>query len=47
MAELARANGGHGIATHVLLNENIALYQHLGWEITRKDDTKVLMKKAT
>jgi GNAT superfamily N-acetyltransferase len=33
------------LATHRLLVENIALYQHLGWEITAQDDTKVLMKK--
>ena len=33
------------LATHVLLTENIALYQHLGWEETGRDETRVYMKK--
>ncbi len=33
------------LATHVLLKENIALYQYLGWEVTERDETKVRMKK--
>jgi len=33
------------LATHVLLNENISLYQHLGWEETGRDETRVFMKK--
>jgi len=33
------------LATHVLLNENISLYQHLGWEETGRDKTRVFMKK--
>jgi N-acetylglutamate synthase-like GNAT family acetyltransferase len=34
------------LATHVLLNENISLYQHLGWKITGKDETRIFMKKV-
>ena len=34
------------LATHVLLNENISLYQHLGWQETGRDETRVYMKKA-
>ena len=33
------------LATHVLLDENISLYQHLGWEETGRDETRVFMKK--
>ena len=33
------------LATHVLLNENISLYEHLGWEETGRDKTRVYMKK--
>ena len=33
------------LATHVLLNENISLYQYLGWEESDRDETRVLMKK--
>lgn len=32
------------LATHILLEENISLYQHLGWEKTGKEGKKVLMK---
>jgi GNAT superfamily N-acetyltransferase len=34
------------LATHVLLSENISLYQHLGWKETGRDETRVFMKKA-
>ncbi len=34
------------LATHVLLSENIALYQYLGWEEIARDETRVRMKKA-
>ncbi len=34
------------LTTHVLLNENISLYRHLGWEETGRDETKVFLKKA-
>lgn len=33
------------LATHVLLDENISLYRHLGWEETGRDETRVFMKK--
>ena len=33
------------LVTHVLLEENISLYQHLGWEETSTDETSVFMKK--
>lgn len=33
------------LATHILLEENISLYQHLDWEETSRDDNKILMKK--
>jgi len=43
----AKENGYSSLhlATHVLLNENISLYQHLGWEETGRDRTRVFMKK--
>ena len=34
------------LATHVLLTENISLYQHLGWEETGRDGSRVFMKKV-
>ena len=34
------------LATHVLLNENISLYQHLGWVEINRDETTVYFKKA-
>ena len=34
------------LATHVLLVDNIALYQHLGWQETARDETRVFMKKV-
>ncbi len=33
------------LATHVLLNENISLYLHLGWKETHRDETRVYMQK--
>ena len=33
------------LTTHVLLEENIHLYRHLGWEETSRDETRVFMKK--
>jgi len=33
------------LATHVLLEENISLYRHLGWEETGRDKTRVFMAK--
>ena len=33
------------LTTHVLLHENLSLYQHLGWQETDRDETKVFMKK--
>jgi ribosomal protein S18 acetylase RimI-like enzyme len=33
------------LATHVLLDENLALYRHLGWKETGRDETRVFMKK--
>lgn len=33
------------LATHVLLEENIRLYLHFGWEETSREGNKVFMKK--
>ena len=33
------------LVTHVLLDENLSLYQHLGWVETGRDETRVYMKK--
>ena len=33
------------LATHVLLDENISLYRHLGWGETGRDETRVFMAK--
>ena len=33
------------LATHAMLNENISLYQYLGWEETGRDANKVYMQK--
>jgi ribosomal protein S18 acetylase RimI-like enzyme len=33
------------LTTHVLLEENIRLYRHLGWEETSRDEIRVFMKK--
>ncbi len=34
------------LATHVLLTENVSLYEHLGWRETHRDETRVYMQKA-
>jgi len=33
------------LATHALLNENISLYQHLGWKETGRDESRIFMTK--
>jgi len=33
------------LATHVLLTENISLYQHLGWKETARDESRIFMTK--
>ena len=33
------------LATHILLTENISLYEHLGWSEIERDDVRVYMKK--
>ena len=33
------------LATHIVLDENISLYRHLGWEETGRDETRVSMEK--
>jgi ribosomal protein S18 acetylase RimI-like enzyme len=33
------------LATHVLLDENLSLYRHLGWKETGRDETRVFMMK--
>lgn len=33
------------LATHALLNENILLYQHLGWKETGRDGNRIIMQK--
>ena len=33
------------LATHLLLTENVALYEHLGWIETDRDEVRVHMKK--
>lgn len=33
------------LATHVLLTENISLYQHLGWKETGRDESRIFMQK--
>jgi ribosomal protein S18 acetylase RimI-like enzyme len=33
------------LTTHVLLEENIRLYRHLGWKEMSRDESKVFMKK--
>ncbi len=33
------------LATHVLLTENISLYQHLGWCEAGRDNVRVIMEK--
>ena len=41
-----RAYSELNLATHVLLHENIALYQHLGWRETGRKGSKIMMKKG-
>jgi ribosomal protein S18 acetylase RimI-like enzyme len=36
---------GGKLATHPLLSENLALYQHLGWKETARDESRIFMKK--
>ncbi len=33
------------LATHVLLDENISLYRHLGWREVDRDESRVCMEK--
>ena len=33
------------LATHILLTENVSLYEHLGWSEIERDDVRVYMKK--
>jgi len=33
------------LATHILLDENISLYQHLGWKEKSRDETRIFMEK--
>ena len=33
------------LTTHILLAENIRLYQHLGWQETSRDESRVFMQK--
>ena len=33
------------LATHELLNENISLYRHLGWQETGSDKSRIFMQK--
>jgi GNAT superfamily N-acetyltransferase len=45
--EFARQQGSKEIclATHIKMPENVALYQHLGWQETSRSGNKVLMRK--
>lgn len=44
----ARAQNRHflDLATHVQMQQNVKLYEHLGWKILEKTGNKVLMRKA-
>jgi len=33
------------LATHVLLAENVSLYQHLGWSVVDRDSVRISMEK--
>ena len=33
------------LTTHVLLEENISLYRHLGWKETSRDESRIFMMK--
>jgi len=37
---------GLHLATHVLLDENLSLYRHLGWTEIDRDETRVFMRKC-
>ncbi|CUH64427.1 putative N-acetyltransferase YvbK [Thalassovita autumnalis] len=43
----ARATGCSrmALATHKDIPENVALYEHLGWQVTARDGMKVLMSR--
>jgi len=48
-AESEATRRGHAelrLTTHVLLAENVSLYQHLGWLETDRDDARVYMMKS-
>lgn len=48
LAESEARKGGFSemqLATHVLLTENLALYSHLGWVETGRDEMRVYMTK--
>ena len=34
------------LTTHVALPGNVALYEHLGWQVTSRDDTRVHMARV-
>ncbi|MDJ0832547.1 MAG: GNAT family N-acetyltransferase [Gammaproteobacteria bacterium] len=34
------------LTTHVLLDEVVSLYRHLGWQETARDETRVFMQKS-
>ena len=34
------------LTTHAALPGNVALYEHLGWQVTSRDDTRVHMTRA-
>ena len=34
------------LATHVLLEDNVSLYKHLGWKVTSSDETRIYMDKC-
>lgn len=43
----AKSNGGRKIVltTHSAMPENVALYSHLGWQVTGESGTKIHMEK--
>jgi len=49
LAEESANEQGHSemrLATHVLLTENVSLYEHLGWREIKRDETRVWMAKT-
>ena len=47
-AELKGKEKGYSmlrLVTHVLLTENLSLYQHLGWSEMNRDDVRIYMQK--